>query len=95
MHPRPRKGEKPVRLQACSMGCMHIINREQGVIDPTRHEVAAMEEAGNVAGAYLERLGKTDMAAFSYEEWMGLIEATCTGFVDKMKALYDSGEPPF
>ena len=62
----------------------------KNVIDPTQNEIAAMEHASDKAGEYIESLGgKTDMATFTYEEWMTLIEVVCTGFTEKLGELND------
>ncbi|MBF0093943.1 MAG: hypothetical protein HQL34_05290 [Alphaproteobacteria bacterium] len=74
------------------------------MIDPTPNEIAAMEAASPLAGEYIESLGKTDMAAFTYDEWMTLIEVIITGYLDALidlagrdgKRLNDlNGEAPF
>lgn len=52
--------------------------------EPTDTETAAMQHAGFCAGAYIDSLGKTDMAAWSEVEWMQFIEAVCTGYVDAL-----------
>ena len=56
--------------------------------EPTEQEVQGMMAAGEAAGAYLDKLGKTDLAALSWEEWMGHIEAAITAFQDSMAASY-------
>ena len=39
------------------------------MIDPTPNEHAAMAAGGDAAGAYLESLGKSDLAALTTPEW--------------------------
>lgn len=65
------------------------------MIDPTKHEFAAMEAAVPTAGEYIESLGKTDLMAFSTGEFMTLIEVIVTAYTDRLRELADSGEPPF
>lgn len=64
------------------------------MIDPTKAEIAAMEQASNMAGEYIEHLGKTDMAQFNEEEWMTLVEVICGAFTDELRKLSES-EIPF
>src|SRR5206468_14766 len=44
-------------------------------VNPTPQEIEAMLAASPAGGAYLEKLGKTDMATMTEDEWMGLTEA--------------------
>lgn len=57
------------------------------MIDPTPNEIAAMEAASPPAGEYIERIGKTDMTTFTYDEWMAFIEIIVTAYVDALIAL--------
>ena len=52
------------------------------MIDPTRHERAAMAHAGAMAGEHIESLGRTDLMTWSPEEWRHLIEVIVTAFTD-------------
>ena len=58
------------------------------MVDPTAQEIDAMLHASPAGGDYLEKLGKTDMALFSEDEWMGLIESIVTAFQESMAASY-------
>jgi hypothetical protein len=53
------------------------------VIDPTDLEIQAMQAASEMAGEYLESIGKTDLATLEYDEWMTFIEVVCTTFNEK------------
>ena len=57
------------------------------MVDPNEHELAAMMSASERAGEFIESLGKTDMAAWSREQWGQFIEVICTGYVDKLLDL--------
>ena len=61
------------------------------MIDPTPREVAAMRTAGPVAGEYIESLGKTDLTAFSVEEFLMLIQVIVTAYLDA-KAGFDTND---
>lgn len=57
------------------------------MIDPTPNEIQALMGTSDMAGEYLESIGKTDLAALSYEEWMTLIEVIVTAYTDKLRVL--------
>lgn len=57
------------------------------MIDPTPNEQAALHAGGAAAGAYLETLGKSDLARLSVEEWRTLIETVVTGYCDALRDL--------
>jgi hypothetical protein len=58
------------------------------MIDPTEHEIAAIEAASEPAGNYIEQwIGKTDMAAWTQDEWLGFLECVVTAYVDAMQRL--------
>jgi len=57
------------------------------MIDPTPNELAAILHGADMAGEYLDSLGKTDLTLLSIEEWHTLIEAVVTGYCDHLRAL--------
>ena len=59
------------------------------MIDPTPREMAALRAAGPVAGEYIESLGKTDLSAFSVNEFLMLIQVIVTAYQDE-KARMDA-----
>lgn len=52
------------------------------MVDPNDQEMAAMRRAGQIAGEYIEAVGRSDMATWSEEDWKGFIEAICGAYVD-------------
>ena len=54
------------------------------MIDANEHEIAAMMNASDRAGEFIETVGDTDMAEWSPEQWGQFIEVICTGYVDKL-----------
>ena len=44
------------------------------MIDPTRHERAAMDHAVAMAGEHIESLGRTDLMTWSPDEFAALVE---------------------
>ena len=81
----PRRDRTRRRL--CSRTCQDICHRRRGMIDPTPNEQAAMAAGGDAAGAYLESLGRSDLATLSQPEWRQLIEIVVTGYCDTLREL--------
>jgi hypothetical protein len=80
----------------CSLLCQEICHRRRGMIDPTRHERAAMDHAIAMAGPHIESLGRTDLMTWSPEEFATLIEVVVTAFTDRLRKLGDDdGEVPY
>ncbi len=59
------------------------------MVDPTRHERAAMAHAVALAGAYIEGLGRTDLMTWSPAEFAALVEVIVTAFTDRLRELGD------
>ena len=81
----PRRDRTRRRL--CSRTCQDICHRGRGMIDPTPNEQAAMTAGGDAGGAYLESIGKSDLAALTSAEWRQLIEIVVTGYCDTLREL--------
>jgi len=54
------------------------------VVDPNEQEVAAMRTAGDIAGQFIDAVGRTDMATWSEQDWRGFIEAICGAYVEAL-----------
>jgi hypothetical protein len=90
----PRRDQS--RRWLCSLTCQNICHRRRGMIDPTRHERAAMDRAVAMAGEHIESLGRTDVMTWSPEEFAALIEVIVTAFTDHLRELGDDdGEVPY
>lgn len=80
-------------LDFCSKDCARIYMTRNAPMT-SAHERAAIIVGGDAAGGYLDRLGKTDLATMTEEEWREfckvLFEATCA----EMKRVADD-EIPF
>lgn len=59
-----------------------------------RHQIDALAMAAQAGGAFVESLGKTDLARWSSPEWDALIEAIVKAFEDHLSAAY-AEDPPF
>lgn len=81
-------------LWLCSMRCLDIVTRLEGMIDPKKHEITALREASAAGGEYVESLGRTDLASFTEHEWSVLIEVVVTAFQDHLRTAY-AEDPPF
>ena len=78
----------------CSRRCQNITARLKGMIDPNKHEANALAAAGMSAGAYVEEIGKTDLASWTEQEWVTLIDVAVTAFQDFLRQAY-ADDPPF
>lgn len=62
-------------------------------LDP--FEQIALDEAGNEAGAYLDSIGQTDLAALNEEEWLIFRKTLLEGFGSSMRRQIDEHGAPF
>ena len=46
-----------------------------------------MRQAGDRAGAYIDALGRTDMAAWSTDEWVTFVDLICGSYVEALVEL--------
>lgn len=60
------------------------VTRNLSMIDPSDIEKCAMDDAGTLGGAYLDSIGKTDLATLTKEEWNAFIEVVCGGYAGSM-----------
>ena len=74
----------------CSRKCQDIFHGRKGVIDPSRNEKEAILAGGDAGGAWLDELGKTDLARLTVEEWETFLAKIIGGYCD---ALRRSAQP--
>jgi Family of unknown function (DUF6511) len=90
----PRRDQS--RRWLCSLACQNICHRRRGMIDPSRHERAAIGHAVAMAGEQIESLGRTDLMTWSPDEFATLIEVIITAFTNRLRELGDDdGEVPY
>ena len=65
--------DRPPPIQACSMKCLDIATRRKGQMKANIDEQRAIAAASPAIGAFLEDLGKSDLAVLTSEEWIALI----------------------
>jgi hypothetical protein len=59
------------------------------------YEIGAVLEAGRYAGAYLDQLGKTDLAQLDAGEWREFLYLIVTGYEQALRRKILNGESPF
>ena len=59
------------------------------------YEIGSALEAGKLAGAYLDEIGKTDLAALSGDEWREFLRRIIVGFEQAMRRKILENEVPF
>lgn len=57
------------------------------MIDPTPNEKAALANAAQMGGEYLDSVGKTDLATLTVDEWATFIDCVVTGYCDHLREL--------
>lgn len=63
--------------------------------DWTEQEREALGHANDMAGAYIESLGRFDLREWSPDEFQMLTNVTVLAFTDRLRELTTSDEVPF
>lgn len=88
--------EPPAPCTACSMRCLDILFRRNGhVLDLPHFEKQALDAASDAAGQHLERIGKTDLATMTGEEWHELLALIFVTAAAKIQRLTEEDAVPF
>lgn len=58
-------------------------------------EANAIMAASEAVGSHLEKLGKTDMATMTEEEWLDFLAAAYSAINSQVRERIASGEVPF
>jgi Family of unknown function (DUF6511) len=78
----------------CSMRCSEVwMVAHRKKIELTRNEAAAALAGGKAAGAYLEQLGRTDMAQLSRAEWAEFCERLARAYLEALQHQADAQVP--
>ncbi len=82
---------------ACSMLCLDFLVRSKGEnpVNLAPIEAEAIMAASEAIGTHLEKLGKTDMATMTAEEWLDFLAAAYSSIGDQVRERLASGEVPF
>lgn len=84
------------KRRACSMRCLDIIATRRGTMYKLNHfENQAIEAASDKAGAFLEQLGKSDLATMTTEEWRELLKTVFVSATAEIQRLTDEDAVPF
>ena len=96
------QGYKPSRREpglwschdpVCTSLLKKVWTMTKETLDGYEHQAALA--AGDDAGAWLDGIGKTDLAALSKEEWEEFLGLIVIGFQSHMRRLIEAGEAPF
>lgn len=63
-------------IRCCSTPCLNIVTRRKGQMNLRVDERQAVKDASSAVGEYLDRIGKTDLATMTEDEWLGFIGHT-------------------
>ena len=63
-------------------------NGKRAMNELSPREIEAILAVSPVAGEYLEKLGKSDLATMEEGEWLGFIECTVMAYADAMGTLH-------
>jgi hypothetical protein len=75
--------------------CIMIIEQIKAVTNWDHYELLAVERGGEAAGAYLDRIGKTDLATLTQEEWGFFLREVIAGFGTALRKIVKNREVPF
>jgi hypothetical protein len=89
-HPVKWECEECLGLPIANVKRFHHMARK----DLDRFEQQALEEGGNAGGAFLDSVGKTDLAALDDHEWREFLRRVLFGYADGMREIV-SKEVPF
>jgi hypothetical protein len=83
-----------LRVNFCSFECSEVYMMARAKkIDLTLDEKAATIAGGKGAGAFLEGIGKTDLAEMTRDEWEGFCAELVRGYVADLQRQADSVIP--
>lgn len=65
-------------------GAIVFIGRTSPVSELTGQEIDSIIAVSPIAGAYLEGIGKTDLATLEEDEWMNFLQVVVIGYAEAM-----------
>lgn len=88
---------RPVLWMCDDPDCQRVARSvyEMPKIDLDAFEEAARDDAGEMAGAYLDTIGKTDLASLTEEEWKGFLHQVLVGFEISLRRRFTAHIAPF
>lgn len=92
----PKQGQKLLWLcddKDCHAVSGKVYKMPQAQLDA--FELGAAIEGGNQGGAFLDEIGKSDLAVLDADEWREFLRRIITGFEATMRKRILDGSPPF
>lgn len=81
----PRLARMPGEdVKACSMTCLSLIKRNNGMIDPEPHEALALSNAHRMVGVMIEEAGTTDLTKLSDDHQVEICWSCILGYQDSI-----------
>jgi hypothetical protein len=77
----------------CHAAAKEVYRMPNAMLDD--YEIGAVLEAGRDAGAYLDEIGKTDLAMLDPGEWREFLRLIVTGYEHALRRKILNGEPAF
>lgn len=85
-------------IRCCSSAeCVYAVHRIATMSEKKldAFEQKALAEAGNGAGEYLDRIGRTDLAKLTDKQWIAFLGLILTGYEDSLRRQMTEHEAPF
>ena len=79
---------------ACSLDCAALYIQAKGKPEMKQFEREAAIEGGNAGGQYLDKIGKTDLASLTVDEWSEICALIFSGACDALRKRAED-EIPF
>lgn len=86
--------DRPPPIQTCSMKCLNIATRRKGQMKANIDEQRAIAAASPAIGAFLEDLGKSDLAVLTSEEWLAFLTHAYVSVCAEVSKIWEN-EVPF
>lgn len=88
---------RPIKFAWGCVDHLSVLERAKTVQQRTydHWEMKAIEAAGDDAGAYLDKIGKTDLGQLTGEEWAEFCRTMCLAFGPRLAQIISSDEAPF
>ena len=77
----------------CGQSARSVYEMPQSTLDA--YEQTARNEAGDLAGAYLDGIGKTDLASLTETEWRAFLDQVVVGFEASLRRQLLANAAPF
>ena len=79
-------------IHTCSMPCLDIAHARNGEMHITNDEFDSIMAASPEIGAYLERIGKSDLAAMSQVEWLDFLAHAYSTICEFTRAKWQAAD---